>query len=111
MPNITQLPVISGAGSQTYFIVVDNKLARRITFDSMVNQITANLVTDATGSSYNLDSLTTSVTTAISDRNANRAVPATSSSIGTTGDMAFTNDFLYICIAKNAWRKIALAAF
>jgi hypothetical protein len=34
-------------------------------------------------------------------------VPATLSSPGTPGDMAFDNGFIYACIAPNIWKKAA----
>ena len=35
MPKVAQLPVITTATDQTYFIVVDNKLTKRLNFDSL----------------------------------------------------------------------------
>ncbi len=39
-----------------------------------------------------------------------RGVPALATSEGFTGDIAIDSSFLYICISKNSWKKIALSA-
>jgi len=38
-------------------------------------------------------------------------VPVTSASNGTVGQVAADTGFLYICIATNLWRRVAIAAF
>lgn len=39
------------------------------------------------------------------------AVPASATSTGTAGQMAYANGFLYICVAANQWQRVALAAW
>jgi len=39
------------------------------------------------------------------------AVPANSSSTGTAGQFAYDANYLYICIATNTWRRLAVEAF
>lgn len=36
------------------------------------------------------------------------SVPATSTSAGTAGQMAYDNDYLYVCVANATWRRVAL---
>lgn len=38
-------------------------------------------------------------------------VPATSTSVGTAGQVAADASFLYLCIGTNLWRRVAVAAF
>lgn len=38
-------------------------------------------------------------------------IPANSSSTGTPGQIAWATGFLYICIAVNTWRRVALSTF
>lgn len=38
-------------------------------------------------------------------------VPATSTSAGTAGQVAADASFLYLCIATNLWRRVAISAF
>jgi hypothetical protein len=39
------------------------------------------------------------------------SVPATSSSPGTTGQLAEDSGYLYVCTATNTWKRTALATF
>ena len=36
---------------------------------------------------------------------ANRSVPATATSTGVEGEVAFDNDYEYRCVATNTWRR------
>jgi len=38
------------------------------------------------------------------------AVPATATSVGRPGQLAFDANFMYICTANNVWKKTALVA-
>lgn len=38
-------------------------------------------------------------------------VPATATSAGTAGQVACSATFLYVCIATDTWRRVAVAAF
>ncbi len=38
-------------------------------------------------------------------------VPANSAANGTVGQVAADTSFLYICVATNLWRRVAIAAF
>ncbi len=38
-------------------------------------------------------------------------VPASSSSPGSTGDIAFDANFLYVCVQSDSWRRTALSTF
>ena len=84
MPNITQLPVIDVAGAQTYFLTVDSKLARRMNATSLIDQIAESRVV---------------------------AVPASSSSAGTPGDIAHDSRYVYICVDTNTWRRLSADTF
>lgn len=39
------------------------------------------------------------------------SAPATASSTGTTGQKAYDSGFLYVCVAANTWKRVALATF
>jgi hypothetical protein len=39
------------------------------------------------------------------------ASPLTSSSTGTVGQFSFSDNFMYVCIAPNTWRRVPIAAF
>jgi hypothetical protein len=38
-------------------------------------------------------------------------VPATAASQGTAGDIAADSSFMYICIAKDTWMRVAIATW
>lgn len=84
MPNITQLPVLEAAGSQTYFLVVDNKLARRFNIDTLSQQLSNSKVVN---------------------------VPTAADSTGNVGEMAFDANYIYICVATNTWRRMSASTF
>lgn len=37
--------------------------------------------------------------------------PTVSTSAGTPGQIAYDSAYLYVCIAQNTWKRIALASF
>lgn len=39
------------------------------------------------------------------------ATPSASSSTGTVGQFSFSDNFMYVCIADNTWRRVPIAAF
>jgi hypothetical protein len=39
------------------------------------------------------------------------AVPATATSTGTAGQVAYAAGFLYVCVATNTWRRVALSSW
>jgi hypothetical protein len=84
MPNITQLPVLDAAADQTYFVVVDNKLAKRFNFNKLNEQLSA--------------------TKAV-------AVPMSDTSEGVVGQIAYDARYVYICVATNTWRRMAASTF
>lgn len=38
-------------------------------------------------------------------------VPATASDTGTTGMLAYDADFLYVCVATDTWKRVAIATW
>jgi hypothetical protein len=39
------------------------------------------------------------------------AVPATATSTGVAGQVAYASGFLYVCVATNTWRRTALSTW
>lgn len=37
--------------------------------------------------------------------------PASASADGTKGDMVVTTDYIYICVADNTWKRVALSTW
>jgi hypothetical protein len=40
-----------------------------------------------------------------------QTTPATSVAAGVPGSITFDANFLYVCVAKNIWRRVALSSF
>lgn len=51
------------------------------------------------------------ITTFLSGPQIPLVTPASSTATGTTGAITYDANFLYICVAKNTWKRIALTAF
>ena len=54
---------------------------------------------------------TTGTQTLTNKRLASATIPATISSTGTTGQIAYDNDWLYVCTATDTWRRVALGTW
>jgi hypothetical protein len=39
------------------------------------------------------------------------AVPASATATGTAGQVAYASGFLYVCVATNTWRRVALSSW
>jgi hypothetical protein len=39
------------------------------------------------------------------------SVPATATSAGTAGDIAWDSSYIYICTASNTWKRVAIATW
>jgi len=39
------------------------------------------------------------------------SVPATATSAGTAGQLAYASGYLYVCVATNTWRRVALSSW
>lgn len=55
----------------------------------------------------NVSTIQTTVENAITSNTA----PTTSASLGTVGQIAVDTTYLYVCVATNTWKRIALEAF
>jgi hypothetical protein len=43
--------------------------------------------------------------------NAPLSTPASATAAGTTGDVAWDANFVYVCVATNSWKRVAIAAW
>ena len=42
---------------------------------------------------------------------ASASAPATATSTGTAGTIAYDSGYLYVCVATNSWKRVAIAAW
>lgn len=40
-----------------------------------------------------------------------RKTPESATDTGTAGEMAYDDDYLYVCIATDAWKRVALSSW
>lgn len=92
MPKITQVPTITTGTAQTYFLVVDNKLAKRFNYQQLVGQLLA-------------DILPTPLVQGPA------AIPASSNAAGTIGQIAYDSTYVYVCVDTNTWRRMPSETF
>lgn len=45
------------------------------------------------------------------DKLKNTAAPSTAASTGTAGEIRYDSNFLYICVATNTWKRVAVATW
>lgn len=38
-------------------------------------------------------------------------IPGSSSALGTAGEVSWDNDYIYICVATNTWKRVALSSY
>jgi len=70
------------------------------------------LYSGKTGNTASGDTLTGGIITTLYNTPMKRvAVPSTSSSTGTVGDVAFDGSNFYVCHATNTWKRVAVATF
>ena len=71
-----------------------------------------NVSASGTVQSNGVEVATVSGTQTLSNKRlASATVPATATSTGTTGQIAYDNDYVYICTATNTWRRAALSTW
>lgn len=86
----TTITAASGTGGTGTYTVSASQTVASTTITSTLRTVNASFITGAAGGGV---------------------VPASSSAIGTPGQMAFDSTSVYICTATNTWRKAALSTF
>lgn len=90
--SVTELPTLSAAASTDLLVIIDKSGTAN------TKSITVgNFLTNSVSASVDLLKTTTA--------------PANSTATGTRGGIRFDNDYLYVCIAANSWKRIALTEF
>ena len=113
--NTTAVGQVTIAGIQTsgfiHGVYVSNDV---VTNDVSAAAITANSVSASTLSGNltgNVNASTISTGNFSGNVRATGAVPNSSSSSGTTGDIRVSTGFIYVCVAPNTWARAALSSF
>ena len=126
MPQISQLTTISTATEQTYFVVSDSRLTKRYSFDQLKQQLLNDISIGPQGPTgpvgpYGGPSGPSGVTGPSGGPSGPSgpvgpafvpvAVPISSSSAGTVGNISYDSSYIYICVATNTWRRFNASAF
>jgi hypothetical protein len=115
MPNINTIPVITTATSSTFFVVTDSGLSKRINYSVLSDQmgitgpqgfqgvqgLQGNTGTQGTQGVQGVQG-----PSGIDPAFTNVPPPASSTSTGIVGQVAFDSTYVYICVATNTWRRI-----
>jgi hypothetical protein len=99
---------ISATGNITGATIQGSALTSTGTISATGNITGGNL--SVTGSVTVTDSLTTTSFVSSNQIRTGAGTP-TAASAGVTGTMVFNSNFLYVCIATNSWKRIALSSF
>lgn len=83
---ISELPAVTAVANTDLFVAVANAAG---------NAITSSVTTDV---------LMRSLTSIVS-------APATSTSTGKAGQIAFSSGYIYYCVATNTWKRAALSTW
>ena len=76
-----------------------------------VNDIQEDAITALEEAIADLEEVVTALEEAMPDKLEFAAVPATASSTGTAGQIAYASGYLYVCVATNTWQRAELATW
>lgn len=91
---LSELAALTSVSNDDLLYIVRSGVSKRITVSSVASTIKVPKLVAATNTSVSLTLVAT--------------VPATSTSTGTTGHLAYDSDYLYLCVDTNTWVRTAL---
>ena len=116
MPNINTIPVLTTATSSTFFLVTDGGLSKRVNYSLISSpgpqgRQGSQGAQGAQGTAGNGAQGSQGRQGFQGDRGiapafTNVPIPASSSSTGIVGQIAFDDTYVYICVATNQWKRV-----
>lgn len=91
---LSELAALTSVSNDDLLYIVRSGVSKRITVSSVAASIKIPKLVAATDTSVSLTLVAT--------------VPATSTSTGTTGQLAYDSSYLYLCVATNTWVRATL---
>lgn len=85
-----------------YKIILDTKVG----YDNKVRIVSVSKIISRLSTSYNLTEIP-----AIGTYATVVAAPASATSTGSPGQIAYDNDYFYVCVSTNTWRRVAIGAW
>jgi len=92
---LSELSAITSAADADLLYIVHANVSKRIAVSSLAATIKVPRLVAAADSSVSLTLVAT--------------VPTTSTSTGTTGQLTYDSNYLYLCVATNTWVRTALS--
>lgn len=101
---ISALTALTTPASEDLLVVIDDPsgtpTSKKMTLQSLFGAVPANTVFSGTvsvsGDSVNV---------------ATAKTPASASDTGTQGDVAWDADYIYVCVATNTWKRVAISTW
>jgi hypothetical protein len=116
MPNINTIPVLTTATSSTFFVVTDGGLSKRINYSLIANSgpqgnqgrqgSPGAQGTAGNGAQGVQGDIGYTGSRGIAPAFTNVPVPASATSTGIVGQVAFDDTYLYICVSTNQWKRV-----
>jgi hypothetical protein len=94
---LSELAVLTSVSNDDLLYIVRSGVSKRITVSSVASTINVPKLVAASNTSVSLTLVAT--------------VPSTSTSTGTTGQLAYDSAYLYLCVATNTWKRSALTTW
>ena len=130
---ISELTALTTAASEDLLVVIDDPngtpASKKLTLKTLFGAVPANTVLNRTTVNANttLNGTTTTVTanlnsTGVTTLNqlvvannqlqiTTRATVAANTDTGTTGQIRFDTDYIYVCVDTNTWKRVAISQF
>jgi hypothetical protein len=92
---LSELTVATAAAAADQLYIVQSGVSKRIAVSSLSTSLTVHrlVATANSGSSLTLISV----------------IPATATSTGTLGQLAYDTNYIYLCVATNTWKRAAIS--
>jgi hypothetical protein len=100
---ITQLQTLTSLAAEDLFPVIDDPNGTPVNKKITVKNVFTNTPNTSVNGTLTVSSDSVIVTTS--------QTPATAGATGTTGEIAWDSDYIYVCVATNTWKRVAIATW
>lgn len=100
---VTQLTSLSTPASEDLLLIIDDPSGTPVSKQISVKNLAGGLPNTAISGSFIVSNNSIRITTP--------KTPASASATGTTGDIAWDTSFIYVCVATNTWKRVAISTF
>jgi hypothetical protein len=114
MPYVNNLPILDVVSSSTYFVAVEDQVARRVPIGTVSQSLTASSLKGPTGPMGPfgpVGPVGPSGPRGIPGFVKTSVVPTSSTSTGVVGTFSISGNYLYLCVETDSWVKLSLSDF